>query len=132
MSCVPEELPNFRSLANQFAVISPNLLETQALLGLPSTEEDSIAELVRATTSLTRELHSSHRAAPAIIVRAGKLGAYTISDNWEGHTPAFWTEKEQDHVVDATGGGNAYMGGLCAGLVLTLGDYQEGTSSSHT
>ena len=35
--------------------------------------------------------------------------------------PAYFTEKEKDHVVDPTGGGNGFLGGLAIGLARGKG-----------
>ena len=77
---------------------------------------------------------------PILIVRAGSLGSYTISNDSylttksdgsgteEFHTPAYWRKGEQGSVIDPTGGGNAFMGGLCAGMIASGGDIREGES----
>ena len=63
---------------------------------------------------------------PAIIVRAGRLGSYTLSPTWSGWVPPYFTTNEQGRVVDPTGGGNGFLGGLCAGLLISHGDMKEG------
>ena len=95
------------------AVFSPNLLELQKLLGLYPEESSDAA--VKAVHTFVERLPRTSDCA--IIVRAGPLGSYTYTTEWKGWVPAFWTE--QDRVVDVTGGGNAWIGGLCAGLLLT-------------
>jgi sugar/nucleoside kinase (ribokinase family) len=60
----------------------------------------------------------------AVVIRSGALGAcYALASDpaevrW---VPAYWTEATADNVVDPTGAGNGFLGGLCAGL-------DEGTS----
>ena len=44
----------------------------------------------------------------------------------EFHTPAYWRAGEQHKVKDTTGGGNGFMGGLCAGMIAAGGDIREG------
>lgn len=79
-----------------------------------------------------------------VIVRCGALGSciarrrygaeVTSQDEvklqWIG---AYWTAEVtpdfQGHIVDVTGGGNAFLGGLSAGMKLTGGDLLEGTRS---
>jgi len=56
------------------------------------------------------------------------MGSYTLSAQWRGWVPAYWKPHEQDQVVDVTGGGNAWLGGLCAGLSLSDGDIRYGMS----
>lgn len=66
--------------------------------------------------------------APSIIIRSGALGAYALSSDvasgfW---IPAFFSSQEADHVVDVTGAGNAFLGGLVAGLSLANDDLMQG------
>lgn len=63
----------------------------------------------------------------AVVIRAGALGAcYALSSaphavHW---VPAYWTSDHADRVVDVTGAGNGFLGGLCAGLDEGLDDRQ--------
>ncbi|KAK4687815.1 hypothetical protein P7C73_g2305, partial [Tremellales sp. Uapishka_1] len=127
-ACVPEELETVKALAPHFAVISPNLLELQSLLSLPlehsRTQVEHAAHLFHthlSTPSLSNQ-DTTHQAIPAIVVRSGELGSYTLSSNWLGWIPAYWRASESHRVVDPTGGGNGFLGGLCAGLMLSDGD----------
>jgi hypothetical protein len=78
-----------------------------------------------------------------VIVRCGALGCcivrkrYSASsngiDDLEDVRPewidAYWTANAspdfRSHIVDVTGGGNAFLGGLAAGMKLTDGDLRE-------
>lgn len=107
-------------LAPRFTIFSPNLLELQTILSIQPSKPVELNHAEEAA----RRLHDLLRARdiqtmPAIIVRAGELGAYTLSDSWTGWTPAYWTVDQQDQVVDPTGGGNGFMGGLMAGMLLS-------------
>jgi sugar/nucleoside kinase (ribokinase family) len=79
-----------------------------------------------------------------VVVRCGALGCCVATDRYtkadiETEKPrpeltwidAYWTKDAtpdfQDHIVDVTGGGNAFLGGLSAGWKLTNGDLLEGT-----
>jgi sugar/nucleoside kinase (ribokinase family) len=59
------------------------------------------------------------RPKQAVVIRAGALGAcYTLTStpgevSW---VPAFWGPSDGGKVVDVTGAGNSFLGGLCAGL----------------
>jgi sugar/nucleoside kinase (ribokinase family) len=113
-------------LANHFAAISPNLIELQTVLSLPRSEETQ-EDVVHAAEIFHRKLREAHAdAAPALVLRAGALGSYTIATGWKGWVPAYWRPTEQNRVVDVTGGGNAFLGGLCAGLLASDGDYRIG------
>lgn len=82
-----------------------------------------------------------------MIIRSGELGAYvkTRLDKDKGvWVDAYWDESHSDKVVDVTGehtdqtklysvliirvlgAGNAFLGGLAAGLELTDGDIRRG------
>jgi sugar/nucleoside kinase (ribokinase family) len=65
-------------------------------------------------------------SVPAIVVRAGEMGAFTLSRDWTGWVPAFWQLGDEAHIRDVTGGGNAFLGGLLAGLFITQGDFRIG------
>ena len=102
-------------------MISPNLLEMQTVLSLPPSEPTQASVEYAA-----KVFHSRLETRSAIIIRAGEMGSYTLSDGWTGWVPAFWRSNEQDRVVDVTGGGNAFLGGLMAGLLLSDGDFRTG------
>jgi len=55
----------------------------------------------------------------AVVIRAGAMGAcYALSSSPQSvhWVPAYWTESQIHQVVDVTGAGNGFLGGLCAGL----------------
>ena len=82
-----------------------------------------------------------------VIIRSGALGAYVAKRGVEGFwVDAFWQDRDQGKVVDVTGmplrstiptfiilprvgAGNAFLGGLSAGLLLADGDMREGIVS---
>ena len=114
----------FKYLAKHFDVISPNLIETQTILSI--SPADGTDDVVHAA----RTFHDTLSRQTTVIIRAGELGSYTVAPDWEGWVPAYWKRAEQDQVVDVTGGGNAWMGGLCAGMLLCEGDMRRGECSS--
>lgn len=127
-SCTPEDLEDILEVLPRIAVFSPNLLEMQSILSLNARETpNDVEHAAHGFANLAKSRHGL--LEPAIIVRAGGLGSYTLSPNWTGWVPAYWGEKEQDQVVDVTGGGNAWLGGLVAGLLLTEEDYRAGESA---
>ncbi len=63
------------------------------------------------------------------MVRAGADGAYAHSSEWQGWVPAFHNSLTGG-ARDVTGGGNAFMGGMLAGMLLT-GDLRAGESPLH-
>ncbi|KAG6855060.1 hypothetical protein C0991_005989 [Blastosporella zonata] len=55
-----------------------------------------------------------------VIIRSGELGAYVKSLSSKGQwIQAFWTAENSERIVDVTGAGNSFLGGLAAGLLLT-------------
>ncbi|WVR03315.1 hypothetical protein IAU60_000306 [Kwoniella sp. DSM 27419] len=123
-SCVPAELDAAISLAPSFLIISPNLLELQTLLAISPADTSQPHHAEEAAFALYRRLQTAIPGStpPAIIVRAGELGSFTLSSQWTGWVPPYYETADQDKVIDVTGGGNAFLGGLCAGLLLTNGD----------
>ncbi|KAG6812651.1 hypothetical protein H0H92_001601 [Tricholoma furcatifolium] len=62
-----------------------------------------------------------------VIIRSGALGSYVKSLNDNGMwVSAFWTADDHERVIDVTGAGNSFLGGLAAGLLLT-GDVARAT-----
>jgi len=62
-----------------------------------------------------------------VIIRSGAMGAYVATRAKGGKwVDAFWTDNK-DKVVDVTGAGNSFLGGLAAGLLLADGDIYEAT-----
>jgi hypothetical protein len=127
-SCIPAELPSITELAPHLAIISPNILEIQSLLAIEPSAHTTQEEVSQAAQVFHDLISAQNTTVPAIIVRAGRLGSYTLSVKWSGWVPPYFTTDEQDRVIDPTGGGNGFLGGLCAGLLLSDGDMREGTS----
>ena len=123
---MPEELDEIMSVAPFYAAFSPNLLEMQSLLSIPPTDRPTRADVINAAEAFHDLVAETGKPTPAVIIRAGEMGSYTLSDGWKGWVAAYWGKEEQTRVVDVTGGGNAYLGGLCAGLLLSHGDFRIG------
>ena len=98
----------------------------QSILSITPPDPPRPSDVVNVAERFHRQAAETGKKPPAVIIRAGKLGSYTYSDGWIGWVPAYWRENEQEKVVDVTGGGNGYMGGLCAGLLLSDGDFKTG------
>lgn len=90
---------------------SPNHVEALSLCSIAPSSTEAIEKACIMLASLGPK--------KAVVIRAGAMGAcYTLSSSplavaW---IPAYWTESESDQVVDVTGAGNGFLGGLCAGL----------------
>jgi len=103
---------------------SPNHVEALSLCSISS----SSLEAIEAACMMLAEL----RPKEAVVIRAGAMGAcYALSSSPKSvhWVPAYWTESEVHQVVDVTGAGNGFLGGLCAGLDEGK-DVREGESDS--
>jgi sugar/nucleoside kinase (ribokinase family) len=121
-------------LAPYLAVVSPNLLELQTLLSITPSSTSTKEEVEHAAKRFHEVLQTgedTESKTPAIIVRAGRLGSYTVSSSWTGWVKPYFSESEdeQGKVVDPTGGGNGFLGGLCAGLLVSGGHMRIGESA---
>ena len=125
---MPAELPSTIHLAPHLAIISPNILELQSLLSIEPSTHTTHEEVLKAAQVFHDLISAQNTTVPAIIVRAGRLGSYTLSTKCSGWVPPYFNTHEQERVVDPTGGGNGFLGGLCAGLLISEGDMKEGVS----
>jgi sugar/nucleoside kinase (ribokinase family) len=72
------------------------------------------------------------RAEPhrgCVLVRSAELGAYVVTQDHKNGgrwVDAFWGADAQEKVVDVTGAGNSFLGGVAAALSLAGGDMYEG------
>jgi sugar/nucleoside kinase (ribokinase family) len=58
-----------------------------------------------------------------VVIRCGSKGCMVFTASGFAELPAYYTESTEDQgqVVDVTGGGNAFLGGLVAGLASRPG-----------
>ncbi|KAH9943109.1 Ribokinase-like protein [Epithele typhae] len=122
--CVPEQLPALQQCLPDVSILSPNAEEAMALLGMPTVEPTK--ELVEEACGRFLDMGIGPRGAGSVIIRCAHMGA-CIGTQDAPYTwiPAFWTPNDAHKVVDVTGGGNSFLGGLGAGLVLSDGDVKE-------
>ncbi|KAH9179974.1 Ribokinase-like protein [Lactarius sanguifluus] len=120
--CIPEELPALRDVVLPLiSVLSPNAEEALGLLADPSPVSKSSIE--RACKSFL-DFGVGPNGTGSVVIRSGSLGVYIASRSQPGTwIDAYWRTEER--VVDVTGAGNSFLGGLAAGLVLTNGDVFE-------
>ncbi|KAI8614550.1 Ribokinase-like protein [Chytriomyces sp. MP71] len=120
-SCIASEWDNFVMALDCVAVVSPNHEELASLLGIPFQDSDAIdlSGLVEHIAPLTLQAH--------FIIRCGARGCIVVPRRSNAQSPlvstrveAFW--KHATEVVDVTGAGNSFMGGLMVGLYQTGGD----------
>jgi sugar/nucleoside kinase (ribokinase family) len=117
--CTAEELENTKAALKCVDVLSPNHEELGALF---SFEHEAGVDK-EAVEKHSGELVASGIGAQGkgvIVVRSGKVGCYIAragSEQTSSWLPAYHTD--QSKVVDPTGGGNGFLGGLAVGLVRT-------------
>jgi len=115
--CVPEQLPSLIEVLPLVSILSPNAEEALGLLSMPlpvtrSKIEEAAAKFL--------DYGVGDNGEGSVIIRSGALGAYIVSRIVKGRwVEAFWGPNDHDHVVDVTGAGNAFLGGLGAGLKFT-------------
>ncbi|KAK3670822.1 hypothetical protein LTR78_009266 [Recurvomyces mirabilis] len=121
--CTPEEFNNTLEALEYVDVISPNHEELAALFGYkhPTTGVDKAAVQEHAEYLLAYRIGPEGKGA--VVIRAGKEGCFILSKQAEQWLPAYHQSSSQ--VIDPTGGGNGFLGGLAIGLVRTEGDVLE-------
>jgi sugar/nucleoside kinase (ribokinase family) len=123
--CTPEELENTKAALKSVDVLSPNHEELGALFAFDhAVGVDKQAVEKHAEELVTSGIGSTGEGV--IVVRSGKEGCYVArsgADRTSCWLPAYHTD--QSKVVDPTGGGNGFLGGLAVGLVRTNFDVVE-------
>ncbi len=94
-------------------IISPNLVETRAIYGELSPDELVNALLVD--------------GAQTVALRMGTLGSIVANKDGERH---HIDAVSIPQIIDQTGAGNTYCGGLLAGLIQKKSLYEAGTMAS--
>ncbi|EEH37179.2 PfkB family carbohydrate kinase (Mak32) [Paracoccidioides lutzii Pb01] len=112
--CREEELPMFYKALKHVDVVSPNDLELANMFGNTTWNEEKSSD--RAIASTIIESGIGQDGNGLLVVRAGKGGSYAFSKNLSLHIPAYNGVK----VVDPTGAGNAFLGALAQGLVVSI------------
>jgi len=120
--CVPGQLPSLIKVLPSISILSPNAEEALGLLSVPlpvtyiKIEEAAVHFL---------DFGVGEGGQGSVVIRCGALGAYCASRTTKGRwVEAFWGPNDLHHVVDVTGAGNAFLGGLGAGLKHTQDIYE--------
>ncbi|KAJ7179329.1 Ribokinase-like protein [Mycena filopes] len=112
--CVPEELAALVQVLPQISILSPNAEEALSLLSLPLPPTKKLIE-----EAALKFLEFG----VDVIIRSGSMGACVgLKNQHTRWVPAFWTSNDENKIVDVTGAGNSFLGGLAAGLLLEGGD----------
>lgn len=119
--CIPSALPATREALKYIDVLSPNHEELAALFDTPHSTTALSRELVETQAqSLLDDIPGSKLS---IVVRCGAQGCFVLSSNAKRWLPALHTDSGK--VIDPTGGGNGFLGGLAIGMVRCERDVVE-------
>ncbi|KAF2401985.1 MAK32-like protein [Trichodelitschia bisporula] len=122
--CLPSELDECRKVLKLVHVVSPNHAELTSFFGVPGNIEDKVNRTaVEECAADWIKAGIGPDGSGAIVVRAGKEGCYVATAKQQEWLPAVH-QHGNGKVVDPTGGGNAFLGGL--GVALARGhDIEE-------
>ena len=137
---MPDELPALRVVLPKIDILSPNAMEALNILSM--SVENVTREMVEDACSQLLAMDVGKEGKGAVIIRSGELGAYVKQLGKKGlWVDAYWGENQSEKVVDVTGqrtvehrtirqlklskgAGNAFLGGLAAGLALGKNLYE--------
>ena len=123
--CIPSELEDCKTACKMVDVISPNDSELLFFFGEEGSEGE---ERWRAVEKCAEELLRSGIGKDergSIVVRAGKEGCYLAILTPESDIRGRWLpayHEDASNVIDPTGGGNGFLGGLAVGLLRSEED----------
>lgn len=118
-SCVPEELDNCHEATKSVDLVSPNHAELAAFFGETGNIEDCVDKpAIERFADVLYKSGSKSGRTKAVVVRAGKAGCLLADANGAQWIPAYH-QSESSKVIDPTGGGNTFLGGL--GIALARG-----------
>lgn len=121
--CTPEELPNTFTALRYVDVISPNHEELAAMFSFKHPLEGLSKAAIESHAQQLLDAGIGPDKQGAVVVRAGAEGCFVLSATQRLWLPAYHTDASR--VVDPTGGGNGFLGGLAVGLVRTNFDVVE-------
>ncbi|GME23854.1 Carbohydrate/purine kinase [Neofusicoccum parvum] len=115
--CVPDDMEKCQQALRYVDVVSPNHGELGGYFARSTTtpEGDVDKKAVEECTESWLASGVGAKGNGAVVVRCGKDGCYVASRERKVWVPAYHTSS--DAVVDPTGGGNGFLGGLAVGLV---------------
>jgi len=114
--CVPEEYENCLTALKHVDVVSPNNGELGGFFGKDTMDEDHVNyRLIESLCDQWLESGIGAHGKGGIVVRCGKDGCLVARRGLRKWMPAYHQSVEK--VVDPTGGGNGFLGGLAVGLV---------------
>ncbi|KAF2744415.1 Ribokinase-like protein [Sporormia fimetaria CBS 119925] len=114
--CTPGELQNTLKALRSVDVVSPNHSELGALFGKDTNGPHHVDyRLIEQLCDQWLASGIGENGKGAVVVRAGKDGCFVKRAGLQRWLPAY--HQSADSVIDPTGGGNGFLGGLAMGLV---------------
>ena len=114
--CTPEEFDNCLEALKHVDVVSPNNGELGGFFGQSTDAGEHVNyRLVESLSDKWLGSGIGRNGNGGIVVRSGKDGCLVARRGCRAWMPAYHQNSEQ--VVDPTGGGNGFLGGLAVGLV---------------
>jgi sugar/nucleoside kinase (ribokinase family) len=114
--CTPEELSNCLQALKFVDVVSPNHSELGGFFGVDTNGKDHVDyRSVEALCGQWLKNGIGPGDRGGIVIRAGKDGCLVARRGVQRWLPAY--HQSANKVVDPTGGGNGFLGGLAMGLV---------------
>ncbi|KAF2821181.1 Ribokinase-like protein [Ophiobolus disseminans] len=114
--CVPEEYENCLKALKCVDIVSPNNGELGGFFGKDTMNKDHVKyRLIESLCNRWLESGIGADGGGGIVVRCGKDGCLMTRREMCSWMPAYHQSAEK--VVDPTGGGNGFLGGLAVGLV---------------
>ncbi|KAF2089688.1 MAK32-like protein, partial [Saccharata proteae CBS 121410] len=116
--CIPEEASNAMTSLVHVDVVSPNHGELGGFFGVSTVQANGDVDRAAVEQCCEAWLASGIGAngKGAVVVRCGKDGCYVATRQRSRWLPAVHGDRPEK-VVDPTGGGNGFLGGLAVGLV---------------
>lgn len=126
--CTREEFTQSCEALKHVDVVSPNHSELGALFGQNTNGESHVEyRTIEKLCDEWLQMGIGSNGQGAIVVRAGKDGCLVARQGVRKWLPAYFNSADQSKVIDPTGGGNTFLGGLAVGLVRNggLGNVEE-------
>jgi sugar/nucleoside kinase (ribokinase family) len=114
--CLPTELENCRNALKLVDAVSPNHTELAAFFGAKAERGDEVdRDVIRDLTTNFLSTGVGKNGSGAVVVRSGKEGCYVATREVTKWFPAYH-QPPSTKVIDPTGGGNGFLGGLAIAL----------------
>lgn len=114
--CTTDEWDNCLQALKYVDVVSPNHSELGGFFGKDTNGKDSVdSRLIEQLCDQWLQSGVAAHGHGGIVVRCGKDGCLVTRNGLRKWLPAY--HQSADKVVDPTGGGNGFLGGLAIGLV---------------